>query len=161
MVAKPLNCSDCYGTFAINAQAMSTSAWCFDQFRSLFDEAELRGANSPIPHMVGTKAFRRRRTTTRYDLPGVLTGWYEPDGDLYTDPAEGFLTNIGLLKAALGFAEDAPAGVAGTVTAEWNRPGALSTLTAQIHPVMLRFGEPIKHVATAVLTIEIPLARMT
>lgn len=152
-----LHCSNEHGTLSVNSTSLSDPRWCFDDLSALLSEAEQRGGDRLIPGTAsGVLARRRRRTVTRYDFPGVVTGWYTSTGTMTSNRAEGFLTNVAALRAALGIANDAPAGTAGTVAAAWDRPGALSTLNAAVHVVSLRVGKPVQNVAPVMLQLSVP-----
>lgn len=152
-----------FGTLTVNGQSCFT-AWCaITDMSALLDDAELRGANVLVPHVVGTRARRRRRTTTRKDLPMVFTGAYDLSetyvGGGLADRKRQLLVNIEAFREALGIGEDAPAGSAGTVTALWDRSAlGLSNKSAAVHVLSpLRVELHIGAVATATLSLEIPL----
>lgn len=154
-----LNCRNRYGSLAINSVELSSPAWCFDDLTPLWPGGgDVRGANRLISHAVGTLARRRRHTETRFDLEGVITGWYDSDGLWLSNRAQGLIDNQSDLASGLGMADDAPAGVTGTVAAVLTMPDA-STMTADVHVLKLTVGRPVNDVTRAVLTISIPTGR--
>jgi hypothetical protein len=155
----PLNCSDCYGTLTVNSIDLNLPSWCFDLLLGLLHESDVRGGDRLVGHTVGTLPRRRRRTVTRRDIGGIVTGHYTQAGFVNADPYQGLLDNIAALKAGLGIAEDAPAGITGTVAAQWNQPDA-SVKNAVVHVLGLRYDLPPaaakNAVAPAVLSLSFP-----
>lgn len=153
-----------FGTLLVNGVDCFAANRAITDMSALLDDAELRGGNRLVPHTVGTVARRRRRTTTRKDFPMVFTGAYTSAGAFVGGTAArkvALIEGIAAFRAAIGVGEDAPAGDAGTVTATWERTAlGLADLTAQVHVLSpFRVEVHIGAVATAVLSLELPLGR--
>jgi hypothetical protein len=148
-VAGLVTCSDCYTLDAtvdvedLYGFALNGPAW---QLPDLFDlrlGGDARNANPVMPGGTG----RSRRYTyldqTDYQLPLLVIGDVDPDGDLYEGVSilEGFDTNLDLLNGAVGTATFGP----GPERA-WrlNRPGALDALYAYVQPLGIKKGQIVE-----------------
>lgn len=131
-----LNPDTTLGSLSVNGHNVSnTAAWCLSNLVALLDDAQLRGGNKLLPHAVGVKAKRKRRTVTVYSFPLAVTGLYTPAGARISRLADRYMQlilNAETLRGYLGIGEDAPAGTTGTVAAVWTRPNA-STKAADVH----------------------------
>jgi hypothetical protein len=149
-----------YGTLTVNGLDMFCGAWCITDMSAMLDDAELRGGNRLIPMAPGTLARRRRRTTTRKDFPVVVTGKYTQAGALlgetFASWQAGLTVNLRALRAGLGIANDAPAGVTGTVEAVWTPPGE-TAMTADVHVLAPLRVQIRSYAALAVLSLEVPV----
>jgi hypothetical protein len=157
-----LNVDTRYGTLTINGYSLFQPHVTISDPVALLDLAELRGADRLVPHAVGTLARRRRRTVTRKDFPIAMTGWCDLAGVKVAASQRHMqlITNRETVAAALGIGEDAPAGVAGTVTAVWTRPDG-STKSGPVHVLTPWRLELHGFVVTGVLSLSIPAGRLT
>lgn len=157
-----LNPDTTLGELSVNAHNVSnTKAWCLATLNPLLDDAGLRGSNKLLPHTVGVKAKRKRRTVSVYEFVLVVTGLYTPAGVRVPDLDDRYMqliTNTETLKGYLGIGEDAPAGVTGTVAAVWTRPNA-STKNAAVHVVTPFNFTQHKFVNIGRLALEVPAGK--
>jgi len=157
-----LNPDTRYGTLTVNSASCFTSGWCIYDMSAVMDDAELRGANRLLPHASGTLARRRRRTLTRKNFPMAFTGLYDASNHRIASRSarpQQLIDNFAAFRAAIGIAEDAPAGVAGTVTAVWTQPSG-ATKSATVHVISpFQWQLKLSPVATAVLVLELPDGR--
>lgn len=159
-----LNVDTSYGTLTINGQLLHTPGFTISDPVALLDLAELRGANRLVPHAVGTRARRKRRTETRKDFPFAATG-YATLGGVRVAASQRkaqLVTNLETVAAAIGVGEDAPAGDEGTVAAVWDRSVlGLANKTGDVHVLSPWRLELHGFVAVGVFSISIPLGRLT
>lgn len=157
-----LNVDTRLGTLTINGYSCFQPHFTISNPQALLDLADLRGGDRLVPHAVGVKARRRRRTVTRKDFPVALTGWCTPAG--VRVPAsqryQQLIDNRDEVVAALGIGEDAPAGVTGTVAAVWTLPDA-TTKSAAVHVLTPWRLEMHQFVLVGVLSISVPAGRFT
>lgn len=145
-----LNCGSVYGTLTVNGLLLCDDWVCCHDLSPLWDDFEIRGADTLVPHLMGEIGHRRRRTVTRKDFAFVLSGWVKYDGTPTSDRAMTLIENAEYLRAQIGIANNTGAG---TVTARWERPDG-SAKEAQVHVLSpLRLATPIKQVQRGVLSL--------
>lgn len=133
--SEPIKCqSGTYGTLEIDNVLLHTPAWCAVDLSELWGTPDYRGDDVLIPHRAGRKPYLRRKDTTRYSLPMMVTGYCDQFGSPNADYAAGLEENVTYLLTYVAL----PTNVGdGTRTAVWTLPSG-TVHTAQIHVLGLK-----------------------
>lgn len=70
----------------IDGVPLSTPAWEIEDLAPLWDTPEVLGGDQEVPYRRGVVPFRRAYGAKRVDLPMVIVGDYDPDGQPAADP---------------------------------------------------------------------------
>lgn len=131
----PITCqTGTYGSLAIDSVSLHTPAWCVMDLSDLWGTPNYRGADVLIPHQAGQKPYIRRKDTTQYSLPMIVTGYCDQFGAVNANYDIGLQENVEYLMTYVALPTNTGDG---TRTAVWTLPSG-STVTAQIHVLGLR-----------------------
>lgn len=141
--------------------SMHTYAWNLTDLLALWRGGDKGGADRPIAN-AGSRAYPRRRITTRYSLPLAICGEVDRNGTPYPDPWVGLQTNMAFLQDEI---VATPATDAGTRNATLTLPSGVDR-SAAVHVLDIIPGRSLQGVndhsgdagvlVLATLEIEIP-----
>jgi hypothetical protein len=154
----PLDCSDTYGTLAIDGETLHRGAWCAHDLSSLYDSPEFRGGNVLVESEEGRVARPIVTDETDYSLPMMFSGAVDPDDSPYLYVAGGLLANREAFTAAyVTPIRSGTADLPATLSIPDPVDGTPTVWTFDVQPLMLTDWQLLPNAyATATLLLRIP-----
>lgn len=143
------------GNWTISGTAMRCPAWAAPDLTLLWEEADKRGSDRILPGAGGVIANPKRRTTTRIDIPFVMTGAVSPSGTPYTNSWIGLQTNLALFNSLVVAPPALPATTRSSVL---TMPDG-TTRTADLHVLGLDLVESAGVFRLYNVLLELPMGR--
>lgn len=143
----------------IDGVPLSTPGWYTTNMDDIWASAEVRGEDLLIPGAAGVRPYPRRATVTKATVELAVVGDTGPDGAAQ-DPRAGLAANCDALRALTTTTGVAPDGTRPAIL--HLAPGApVTTRTANVHVLRIRFARNGPNFATGQLELSIPAGVFT
>lgn len=140
------------GTLTISSHSMHRSAFAVVDVSSLWEGAVPRGQDLLIPGRPGQLARRRHADVTEHQLPTVIDGRFDVNGNRNSNERQGLLENILWLRTNV---TDVYSVGYGTRSITLTSPDGSLVATGQAH-ISLEVGEKIGSLWKAMIDVSLP-----